>query len=82
MVPGQSIIIVLTICLALSLFVYFYWKNKNLKESHLLLLVNLNEDVLRNTSQIRKRNEGLDTYHFLKYNLSEALIVQSDINFS
>jgi hypothetical protein len=75
----QSIIVVITICIALGLFIYFFQKNKELKANHLLLFLKFEEGVIGNSIQIKKRSQGLDTYHFLKYNLSEALIVQHNI---
>jgi hypothetical protein len=33
-----------------------------------------------NREQLEKRRKGLDGYDFLKYNLSEALITQSNID--
>lgn len=79
MFADQNIIIVLTICIALGLILYFFQKNKKVETDHFELVLKLEKSFILNASQIQKRQNGLDTYHFLKYNLSEALRIQSEI---
>jgi hypothetical protein len=81
MLPVQSIIVALTISIAIGLLLYFFQKNKKIKTDHLTLLLELEKKVIRSATQIKDRNKGLDAYHFLKYNLSEALIIQPEIKF-
>ncbi|WP_164917871.1 hypothetical protein [Leeuwenhoekiella marinoflava] len=40
----------------------------------------LERSIQLNQSQIKKREIHLNRYHFLEYNLSEALIIQLEIN--
>jgi hypothetical protein len=59
---------------------YFQYKNKAIKQNARAQQIYLIEETLKHKNQIKFREAGLNTYHFLKYNLDEALIVQPEIN--
>lgn len=73
-----------TICIAVlicgTLGLYFQYKNKALKQHAIAQQVYLMEEALKHKNQIQFREIGLNKYHFLKYNLDEALIIQPEIN--
>jgi len=77
----QTIIIALNISIAIGLLLFFFQKGNKMKTDHLALLLEIEKKVKLSAAQIRDRNKGLDRYHFLKYNLSEALIIQPEIKF-
>jgi len=72
------LLLVLLICTALA--VVFHLKNKALKQQAMSLQLNLIEETLTHKNQIASRNSNLDKYHFLRYNLNEALAIQPEIN--
>ncbi len=63
----------------LSLRFYFYSENRKLKRQHFQQELDLTKQISLCKEQIFRREGGLHNYDFLKYNLSEALIIQSEI---
>jgi len=59
--------------------VIFRKKNQQMSAGYRKRMSELNLQLETNTQQIFTRSEGLNTYDFLKYNLREALIIQSQI---
>ena len=59
--------------------VIFRKKNQQMSAAYYKRMNELNLQLDANTEQIFTRSEGLNSYDFLKYNLREALIVQSQI---
>lgn len=72
------LLLILLICAVLALV--FHLKNKALKQHAMALQLNLIEETLTHKNQIASRNSNLDKYHFLRYNLNEALVIQPEIN--
>ncbi|MFC7356748.1 hypothetical protein ACFQO1_03540 [Jejudonia soesokkakensis] len=58
----------------------FYVQNRKLKMNHGIAVTFLKKHILKHRSEVRFRQKNLDTYDFLEYNLSQALVVQNDIN--
>lgn len=70
----------MTIAAALGLIVVlFYEKNRLIKINHKMEMVSINEAINLHKTQISLRNNGLNNYDFIKYNLKESLVVQSEI---
>ena len=59
---------------------FFFRNNKELKFQHIEEINIIKKSILINKTQIKIRNEGLNSYNFIKYNLKDSLIVQSEIN--
>ena len=66
--------------LMLGSLVYFYVENKRIRFRYLQNEIRFIEAFDLHSKQIHRRKKGLNTYDFLKYNLSEALIIQPEIN--
>lgn len=73
-------ILIVTILISSILCFWFYQKTKSIKYRHHLTLQDINNQINLSKKQILKRQNHLKNYHFLKYNLTEALVVQSAIN--
>ena len=80
MLLDQLVIILIIISISIGIWLYFFLKNKQVNQLHAQRLLNLGDELAANKLQILIRKNGLDRYNFLKYNLSEALIIQPDIN--
>lgn len=74
------ITICITVLICGTLGLYFQNKNRSLKQHAIAQQGYLIEEALKHKNQIQFREKGLNTYHFLQYNLDEALVVQSEIN--
>ena len=74
------LIIILFTLVLLGVLVFFYSEGEKLKKQHLQNKNSLIKQLAICSEQIVKRNNGLNRYDFLKYNLSEALIIQSELN--
>lgn len=72
--------ICITVLICVTLTFYFQYKNRNLKQHAIAQQLYIIEETLKHKNQIQFRQTGLNTYHFLQYNLDEALPVQSEIN--
>jgi hypothetical protein len=75
-----QIILIVIVLLCMLLWLHFRVKNRrivtNFAEDFLILYTEI--DIHK--AQICKRNDGLNYYDFLKYNLSESLVVQYNID--
>mgnify|MGYP001824311047 CR=1 FL=1 len=76
----QQIIVVIFAISIIGLPCYFYYKNKENRMKFELRKAKIIQKLGLNREQLEKRRKGLDGYDFLKYNLSEALITQSNID--
>jgi hypothetical protein len=63
-----------------SVLLYFYFKNKSIRLAHLQKERGYIEAFNSHSRQIIFRKNGFNKYDFIKYNLSEALIIQPEIN--
>ena len=75
--PVLFSIFVAGICLLLLLG--FYWQNNKLRHRHHVQISILEQQQLDQLDQIRLRDQRLQQYRFLEYNLKDVLIVQSGI---
>ncbi len=57
----------------------FSKENKKLALHHTENIIALKKDIKCNKQQMVIRDNGLNKYHFLKYNLDEALVLQPKI---
>ena len=62
------------------MLLYFYFKNKSIRLAHHQKERGYIGAFNLHSRQIIFRKNGLNEYDFIKYNLSEALIIQSEIN--
>lgn len=69
-----SIVIIGTI-----IIFWFRYTNKAILTENNMLLQSIEIEIGIHHQQIQTRKAYLKTYHFLKYNLSEALIIQPEI---
>lgn len=76
----QLVIIVTVISISIGIWLYFFLKNKQIEQLHMERVLNLSEEFATNKLQISIRKKSLNRYNFLNYNLSEALVVQPEIN--
>jgi lipopolysaccharide export system protein LptC len=77
----MSLLLILLILLGVMIVVvyYFHKQNRAEQELHMQNLAHFQKSITQHQNQIVKRSQGLMTYDFLKYNLSEALLVQPEI---
>lgn len=78
----MNALIVLSIVLILSIIgiaLWFYNENNAIGRLHEQTISELERAIYKNRNQIRLRNSYLGRYNFLKYNLGEALVIQSEI---
>lgn len=73
-------ILLIVVGIILAVFIVFYFQNIKLKMNHGIATTLLDSHISTHQDQVRFRQEQLGTYDFLKYNLSQALVVQKDIN--
>jgi hypothetical protein len=73
-------VILPVLILVLAVLIRFYFQNKKNRIQHIQLVVLLKNDISKHYNEIIFRQHHLDSYNFLKYNLSQALVVQKDIN--
>lgn len=76
----QIIIALILLLSILGIWVCFFVKNRLLLQKHTGNILELESKISRNRLQIDLRNANLSRYHFLKYNLNDALIVQVEIS--
>lgn len=76
-----SLEITLGLVFSVGLFLWLIFRNKNQKIQRIYAekLTKLNTQLEINKKQIHKRSMGLDRYDFLRYNLFDALVIQSEI---
>jgi|GEM_PF-597901 len=61
------------------LIIFFHSKKKEIIQLHSTKMETLKNEISLNHHQIIYRHSYLERYHFLKYNISEALVVQPKI---
>ncbi|MBZ0328357.1 MAG: hypothetical protein K8F54_12170 [Altibacter sp.] len=76
---AQIIVVVLFIGLVTGLLFYFFQQNKKIAANHVQQQYALQAEIALHTSQVNFRSKSLDKYHFLMYNLEEALVVQPEV---
>ena len=79
MISPFFIISIIALLMVSTLF-YFYFENKKIRLGYLKKEIGYIEAFDLHKKQILFRKNGLNTYDFMKYNLSEALIIQSEVN--
>ena len=79
MVFAQTGIIFGFICIAVAMSYYFLRRKMALQNTHRAVVNCLEMSIERHQRQLYFRNENLNKYHFLRYNLGEALVEQPDI---
>jgi hypothetical protein len=77
----NSFEITLGLVFAAGLFMWLIFRNKNreIRTIYTETMTELNTQMEINQKQLHTRSMGLNRYDFLKYNLLEALVVQSEI---
>ena len=80
MLLDQLVIVLTIISISIGMWLYFFLKNKQVNQLHEQRLLILGDELAVNKLQILIRKKGLDSYKFLSHNLSEALIIQPEIN--
>ncbi len=74
-------IIALSVVLLFAFLGLYYKIRKNTDSKiHTVKLMQIEREILKHKSQIYRRHQSLNNYDFLKYNISEALVVQLDVN--
>lgn len=76
---SQTIIIAAVLLVLVVAIRYFYAAAKTTRSSHLQTLVSLEHEIELHENQISIRQQGLQRYNFLQYNLGESLVVQKEI---
>lgn len=66
-------------CVAIVASYYFFRKKILLQNAHQSLVYGLETDIEWHQKQLLNRDENLNKYHFLRYNLSDALVEQPNI---
>jgi len=76
-----SLEITLGLVFSVGLFLWLIFRNKNQKIQVVYgeKIAQLNTQLEINKKQLHRRSTGLDRYDFLKYNLLDALVIQSEI---
>lgn len=71
--------IILLICFIIAILLFLYFKKENSKkiETHQIIVNRYLKRVEFYSLQIKKRENTLNTYDFISYNLKEALLVQN-----
>ena len=75
----MGLIIIITIVLCIGLWVVFRKANHRIVEYASLEHKELKQQIATQNAQITTRQIHLDRYHFLRYNLQEALQPQPEI---
>jgi len=76
-----SLEITLGLVFSIGLFLWLLFRNKNRKIQGIYAekMTALNVQLEINKKQLHIRSMGLNRYDFLKYNLLDALVIQSEI---
>jgi len=69
----------ITIIAIAAIAVVFMRSKQLLQQQHLHLVATYQNQLSVHKQQLAYRQNGLDTYHFLTYNLDESLRVQKEI---
>ncbi|WP_026452525.1 hypothetical protein [Aequorivita capsosiphonis] len=75
----EIIIALILVLSVLGIWLWFFKKNGALLYLHNQNILDLESKISKNRFQINSRNSNLSKYHFLKYNLNEALVRQMEI---
>jgi hypothetical protein len=74
-----QIITVVVLLLCFLLWVFFRIKNKKISLVFSEKINALHSELNTHATQLANRSNGLNRYDFLKYNLSEVLVIQEQI---
>jgi hypothetical protein len=74
----MAILLVLLLTI-IGIVVWFFNAKKSLGQAHSQNVAMLESAIYNNRNQLNFRTLHLNRYDFLKYNLDEVLVVQSDI---
>lgn len=74
-----QITLILVFSIGVVLWLIFRSKNQQIKTGYAKRISRLNTQMEIHTKQVFKRNQRLNQYDFTKYNLTEALVVQAEI---
>lgn len=79
MIEINVIIGLVFIMLFLAVIFLFIVENKKMQLHHKKTLIGMKKAITIQHGQMNFRNDNLQKYNFLKYNLKEALVVQKEI---
>ncbi len=75
----QTVITIVLLLSIVGIAIWFYNRRNEIERIHRQTISELERAISTNGNQIRYRNSNLNGYDFQRYNLDEALVVQSDI---
>lgn len=75
----QNAMALLLIISVTGLILWFFKTKKTMFRIHNQNILDLESNISKNRFQINFRNDSLNKYDFLKFNLNEALVVQFEI---
>ncbi len=75
----QNAMALLLIISVTGLILWFFKTKKTMYRIHNQNILDLESNISKNRFQINFRNDSLNKYDFLKFNLNEALVVQFEI---
>ena len=67
------------ICISVAASYYFFQRKLVLQGTHRTVVYSLEMGIEKHQRQLSCRDKNLNKYHFLRYNLSEALVEQPEI---
>ncbi len=76
----QNAMALLLIISVTGLILWFFKKKRAMFYVHSQNILDLESNISKNRFQINFRNNSLNKYDFLKFNLNEALTVQPEIH--
>ena len=77
---ASSIVVAITVAVLLLQVLLHEREVKQHQDYHGKRLHELLTELELHTGQMKARNKGLDRYDFLRYNLSDALVIQPQIS--
>lgn len=75
----QFVIVLIFVSLLIGIVFWYFNQKKVLDQVHNQNVLSLEKKISKNTFQINFRETNLNKYDFLKYNLSEVMILQLKI---
>jgi len=80
MILTQIGILCSVICISVAASYYFFRRKLMLQGKHRGIVNNLEMGIEKHQRQLSFRDINLNKYHFMRYNLGEALVEQPEIN--